>query len=307
MAVPKFNEFFIPVLKICGDKNIHKRAEICESCSKILNLTEEDMNEKTKKGTEYRYKDRTTWALSHLKHAGLLISEKNGFYQISEEGINVLNKNLQHIDEKFLFENYESYRQFKNKNKNKKSKKSEKKEETSEVEEVNLTPTERLEDAYNEINEELTDELYNMIMNNSPRFFEELVVKLLIKMGYGFNENSGQTTSLTKDGGIDGIIFEDELGLSQIHIQAKKHSQPIGQSYMKEFAYTLEHGIPKGVMITTSSFTSGAIKISKESAAQIVLIDGEKLTQLMIKHDVGVFTEYNYSIKKIDKDFFDED
>lgn len=169
-----------------------------------------------------------------------------------------------------------------------------------------MSPTERLEEAYDEINTELSEQLYDMIKKNSPRFFEKLVVKLLIGMGYGFNDNSGEVTPYTNDGGIDGIIFEDELGLSQIHIQAKQHTNPINKKDMKEFAYTLEHGIQKGVMITTSSFTKGAIEISDESDAQIVLIDGKKLTHLMIKYNVGVFTEYTYSIKKIDSDFFEE-
>lgn len=301
MVVPKFDEFFVPVLKSCNDKNAHKKLEIYEYCSKFLNLTEEDMAEKTAKGTEFKYKDRVTWALTHLKHAGLLISEKRGFYKISEEGVHVLNKNIP-ITLKFLSNHYETHRQFTNNKSN-----GSKQKELDDVKEVESTPTERLEDAYKEIIGELNDELYEMIMNNSPRFFEELVIELLLKMGYGLNEDSGQTTPLTKDGGIDGIIFEDELGLNQIHIQAKRHSKPIGKKDMKEFAYTLEHGIPKGVMITTSSFTTGAVDISKESDAQIVLIDGEKLTQLMIEHDVGVFTVYNYSIKKIDKDFFEED
>ena len=169
--------------------------------------------------------------------------------------------------------------------------------------EEKLSPTERLDEVYDEINTELSEQLYEMIINNSPQFFEKLVVRLLIKMGYGY----GKVTQYTNDGGIDGIIFEDELGLSQIHIQAKQHTNSIGKKDMKEFAYTLEHGIQKGVMITTSSFTKGAIDISEESDARIVLIDGKQLTQLMIKHDVGVFTEYTYSIKKIDSDFFEED
>lgn len=303
MVVPKFDEFFYPVLKSCNDGNAHKKTEIYEYCSNFLNLTEEDMAEKTAKGTDFKYKDRVTWALTHLKHANLLISEKRGIYKISDEGINVLNKNVS-VTLKFLSDNYEAHRQFTNKDKKNNESKQ---KELNDVKEVELTPTEHLEEAYNEIVDELNAELYDMIMANSPRFFEDLVVKLLIKMGYGLNEDSGQTTPLTKDGGIDGIIFEDELGLNQIHIQAKRHSHAIGKKDMKEFAYTLEHGIPKGVMITTSSFTPGAIDISEESDAQIVLIDGERLTQLMIKHDVGVFTEYNYAIKKIDKDFFEED
>ena len=233
-------------------------------------------------------------------HAGLLKKEGRGNYLITDEGKKILEEKLDYIDHNNLLQ-YESYKKYRNKNKynpNENDNPIEHKSTELKTIEEKLSPTERLDEAYDEINTELSEELYDMIINNSPRFFEKLVVKLLIKMGYGLNEEYGEVTPYAKDGGIDGIIFEDELGLSQIHIQAKQHTNPIGQKDMKEFAYTLEHGIQKGVMITTSSFTKGAIEISEESDAQIVLIDGKRLTQLMIKHDVGVFTEYTYSIKK---------
>jgi len=250
-----------------------------------------------------KYKNRTNWAIDHMFRAGLLKKESRGKYRITDEGKKILEKDLDYIDTNFLLK-YESFKEYRNPNYEDEN--NDRSDELEHIEEE-LSPTDRLDEAYNEINTQLSEEIYDLIINNSPKFFEKLVVKLLIKMGYGLNENSGEVTPYTKDGGIDGIIFEDELGLSQIHIQAKQHTNPIGKKDLKEFAYTLEHGIGKGVIITTSSFTKGAIEISEESDAQIVLIDGKQLTQLMIKHDVGVFTEYNYSIKKIDSDFFEEE
>lgn len=305
MSVPEFKYFYLSSLKFFKDKKIHTKKEISELNAEYFELTEKDKEEKTGKGTAIKYKDRTNWAIDHMFHAGLLKKEDRGMYLISEEGEKVLKKDLECIDYNFLLQ-YKTYEEYRNQG-NEKNNTTENKSNNIETIEEKLSPTDRLEEAYTEINTELSEELYDMILNNSPRFFEKLVVKLLIKMGYGLNEDSGKVTPYTNDGGIDGIIFEDELGLSQIHIQAKQHTHPIGKKDMKEFAYTLEHGIQKGVMITTSTFSTGAIEISEESDAQIVLIDGKRLTQLMIKHDVGVFTEYTYSIKKIDSDFFEED
>lgn len=309
MSVPEFKYFYLSSLEFFKDGEIHTKKEISELNADYFKLSEEDKKEKTGKGTALKYKDRTNWAIDHMFHAGLLKKEGRGNYLITDEGKKILEEKLDYIDHNDLLQ-YESYKKYRNKNKydpNVNNNHIENKPTELETIEEKLSPTERLEGAYDEINTELSEELYDMIINNSPRFFEKLVVKLLIKMGYGLNEEYGEVTPYAKDGGIDGIIFEDELGLSQIHIQAKQHTNPIGQKDMKEFAYTLEHGIQKGVMITTSSFTKGAIEISEESDAQIVLIDGKRLTQLMIKHDVGVFTEYTYSIKKIDSDFFEED
>ena len=305
VSVPEFKYFYLSSLEFFKDDNIHTKKEISELNADYFELSKEDKEERTGKGTALKYKDRTNWAIDHMFRAGLLKKQGRGNYLITDEGKKILEKNLDSIDHNYLLQ-YESYKKYRNQNNTEKSGKG---NETTELEtiEEKISPTDRLDEAYNEINAELSEELYDMIINNSPRFFEKLVVKLLIKMGYGLNEESGEVTQYTNDGGIDGIIFEDELGLSQIHIQAKQHTHPIGKKDLKEFAYTLEHGIQKGVMITTSSFTKGAIEISEESDAQIVLIDGKRLTQLMIKHDVGVFTEYTYSIKKIDSDFFEED
>lgn len=309
MSVPKFKYFYLSSLKFFNDNEIHTKKEISELNAEYFGLSEEDKKEKTGKSTSLRYKNRTNWAIDHMFHAGLLKKEGRGNYLITEEGKKTLEKNLDYIDYNYLLQ-YDSYKEYQNKNNDEQNGNDNPiMDNTDELEtiEEKLSPTERLDEAYEEINTELSEELYDMIINNTPRFFEKLVVKLLIKMGYGLNEEYGEVTPYAKDGGIDGIIFEDELGLSQIHIQAKQHTNPIGQKDMKEFAYTLEHGIQKGVMITTSSFTKGAIEISEESDAQIVLIDGKRLTQLMIKHNVGVFTEYTYSIKKIDSDFFEEE
>lgn len=309
MSVPEFKYFYLSSLEFFKDNQIHTKKEISELNAEYFGLSQEDKEEKTGKGKALKYKDRTKWAINHMFHAGLLKKEGRGNYLITNEGKKVLEEKLDCIDHNYLlkYESYDEYRNQNNKEKTGNENHTQNKSNENDNIEEKLSPTERLDEAYDEINTGLAEELYDMIINNDPKFFEKLVVKLLLKMGYGLNEEYGEVTPYVKDGGIDGIIYEDELGLNQIHIQAKQHTNPIGQKDMKEFAYTLEHGIQKGVMITTSSFTKGAIEISKESDAQIVLIDGKRLTQLMIKHDVGVFTEYTYSIKKIDSDFFEED
>lgn len=172
-----------------------------------------------------------------------------------------------------------------------------------------LSPQEIIQNQIDIINKQLADGLYETIMNNSPRFFEDLVVKLLIKMGYGgLDEKSGHITQYTNDGGIDGIIDEDVLGLSQIHIQAKRHKKwnKISNETMKNFARTVEHNNPKEVFITTY-FTKWAIDVANGSSAKIILIDGEKLTKLMIEYGLGASTEHIFSIKKIDRNFFEEE
>lgn len=310
MSVPEFKYFYLSSLEFFKDNEIHTKKEIAELNEEYFELSQKDKEERTGKGTALKYKDRTNWAINHMFHAGLLKKEGRGNYLITDEGKKILEKKLDCIDHNYLLQ-YKSYEDYRNKDNNEKNGNENSiqnnSNESETIVEEKLSPTERLDEAYDEINTDLSEQLYDMVINNTPRFFEKLVVKLLIKMGYGLNEESGEVTPYTNDGGIDGIIFEDELGLNQIHIQAKQHTNPIGQKDMKEFAYTLEHGIQKGVMITTSTFTKGAIEISEESDARIVLIDGKRLTQLMIKHDVGVFTEYTYSIKKIDSDFFEED
>jgi len=317
MVVPKYHELMLPILEFSKDGQEKSSRETREYLEEYFNLSEEDKNEKIASG-QLKISNRTGWARSTLKKAKFLKESKYAHLKITNLGFDILNENyggltrpliLEFLKEKSKanHEYKEAYEDFK---KFLRGEKIDKPGNQPNTTDEDLSPQEIIQNQIDIINNQLSEDLYNIIMNNSPRFFENLVVKLLIKMGYGgLDEESGHVTQYTNDGGIDGIIDEDVLGLSQIHIQAKRYKKEskISNETMKNFAWTVEHNNPKGVFITTSSFTKGAIDVAKESSANIVLIDGDKLTKLMIEYDLGVSTEYNYSVKKIDKDFFEEE
>ena len=318
MAVPKYHELMLPILEFSKDGQEKSSKETREYLENYFNLSEEDKNEKIASG-QLKISNRTGWARSTLKKARFLKETKYAHLKITNLGLEVLNEKYDGLTRPLILEilkekskinkeykeAYEYFKKFLNK-----GDKIDKPINGPTTLDEDLPPQEIIQNQIDIINNQLSEELYDIIMNNSPRFFENLVVKLLIKMGYGgLDEESGHVTQYTTDGGIDGIIDEDVLGLSQIHIQAKRYKKDnkISIDTMKNFAWTVEHNNPKGVFITTSSFTKGAIDVAKESSANIVLIDGEKLTKLMIEYDLGVSTEHNYSVKKIDKDFFEEE
>ena len=318
MVVPKYHELMLPILEFSKDGTEKSSKETREYLEDYFNLSDEDRNEKISSG-QLKISNRTGWARSTLKKAGFLESTEYAHLKITKLGLEVLNKNYERLTRPIIFkileEKSKENKQYKELFENFKIfiHKTDNSTETN-IESGNdgedLSPQEIIQNQIDIINNQLADELYETIMNNSPRFFEDLVVKLLIKMGYGgLDDKSGHVTPYTNDGGIDGIIDEDVLGLSQIHIQAKRHKKEnkISNETMKNFAWTVEHNNPKGVFITTSSFTKGAIDVANESSAKIILIDGEKLTKLMIEYGLGVSTEHNFSIKKIDRDFFEED
>lgn len=307
----------LPILDFSKDgveKNVKETKEYLEDC---FNLSDEDKNEKIPSGRSKMY-DRTSWARSTLKKAGFLENGKYAHLKITELGLEILKQNHEKLTRPIILEILE--------NKSKENKENKELFEsfksfigkTGDSCEINLessnndedlSPQEIIQNQIDLINNQLVDELYELIMSNSPWFFEDLVVKLLIKMGYGgLDDKSGYVTPCTNDGGIDGIIDEDVLGLTQIHIQAKRHKKEnkISSETMKNFAWTVEHNNPKGVFITTSFFTKGAIEVAKESSAKIILIDGEKLIKLMIEYGVGVSIEQAVYLKKIDRDFFEE-
>jgi restriction system protein len=168
------------------------------------------------------------------------------------------------------------------------------------------TPEEVLEDAYQNVRESLSDELLTTVKTVSPQFFEQLVVDLLVSMGYGgTREGAGRAVGGSGDGGIDGVINEDLLGLDSVYIQAKRWEAAVGRPEVQKFAGALQgHRSKKGVLITTSSFTHGAEEYVNTIENKIVLIDGATLTQLMMDHNVGVSPVSSYDIKKIDSDYF---
>lgn len=297
MPVPKFEEFFLPVLKFFDDDEIHTKVEVSKYMVEYFNLNEEELNERTSSGNSLRYKDRTGWAVDYLYRATLLDRVERGKYIISDEGKNVLKMDLENIDNNFLL-GYDSFKEFQNVSTTKTEVKYEK--------EV-LSPSDRINEALLEINNNLSSNLLEEIFSRDSDFFEKLVVDLLLKMGYGgFREEAGVVTKKTNDGGIDGIINEDILGLDKIAIQAKRHENTISRPDLQKFSGALSGmGIKKGVFITTSNFSNGAIDYVKQlHDTSIVLIDGNKLANLMIKFDLGTSTKEIYYVKDIDMDYF---
>lgn len=295
MPIPKFDELFNDVLELLSDKKEYKTRDVKEILSNKLDLTDEERQMLIPSGTEPIIKNRIGWSITSLKKAGYVESQKWGSVNITELGLKEHENNPDiTIDDLLKIPSYQEYMNGSS---------------TEVVEEVGeSTPEEEIEKSFTQINKKLAGELLENILNNDPIFFERLVLDLLLKMGYGdFRENAGETTSASNDGGIDGIISQDRLGLDKIAIQAKRYTENvIGRPILQNFAGALlGMGLTKGVFITTSTFTKGAIEYATNQAnLTIILIDGDKLADLMIEYNVGTFTSHTYEIKRIDSDYF---
>jgi restriction system protein len=297
MTVPDFQTLTLPVLQYYGDKLEHSKQETIDAVAIKIKLTDVDRNDLLPSGTQFRFDNRLSWAITYMLKAGLLNRTSRGRYAITNRGLIVLNENPEKITTKYL-EQFPEYLDFKKY----------KKETESETEENEMsTPQERLESSYLELRAQLSHDLLDRVIKSNPTFFEKLVVKLLVKLGYGGSiVDAGQAIGRSGDDGIDGIIKEDKLGLDVVNIQAKRwEKRTVGRPEIQAFAGSLEgQRSKKGVFITTSKFTSDAQDYVKRIEKKIVLIDGEQLTQLMIDNGVGVSEESRYIINKIDEDFF---
>ncbi len=299
MAVPSFSDFFIYLLKAIEDGELHTLKEVSQTIAGEMQLSDEDMQELLPSGKQPRYINRILWARTYLGKAGLVETPQRGKYRITETGLEALNSGDK-IDLKFL-DRYESFRAFRNT--------SQFESQDIEDEDENESPVEILEAAFSQIESSLASDLMEEVMKLTPHEFEKMVVRLLLQMGYGNGiEKAGFVTQASNDGGIDGIVKEDQLGFSNIYIQAKQWSakQTVQKPEIQKFVGALQgKQAQKGLFITTASFSSGAIQYANNLlGVKVVLIDGQDLTKLMIKHNVGVSLEQIYEIKKIDSDFF---
>lgn len=302
MTIPNFQAFILPILQLIKDKQEHKTRDIIEQAADILGLTEEDKQKLLPSKTQTSYYNRGMWARTYLKKACLLDYSKRGFIRITQRGLDLLATNPDKITETFLLEQYEEFRNFL------KESKQENINNTTSTEEQK-TPDELIMQAQLILTSHLESDLLTRILDNSPAFFEELVVKLLLAMGYGGSEKDIlQMRGKSNDGGIDGIIKQDILGLNEVYIQAKRWSGNVSRPEIQKFVGAV-HGknANKGIFITTSSFTIDAIEYAKNINSTIVLIDGEQLVKLMIEYNVGVQIKETIYIKKIDEDFFSEE
>lgn len=303
MPVPDFQTLMLPLLKFASDGEPHSMPDAREYLAKEFSLSESDLKEMLPSGRQTKFGNRVAWAKVYLSQAGLLESPRRGIFVISEEGRKVLSNPPDKITVKYL-EQFPKFLEFRLRGKENKTCKTDI-ETKNNVE----TPEEILEQAAQDLHEELARELIRQVKNNSASFFEKLVVELLVKMGYGGSiKDAGQAVGRSGDEGIDGIIKEDRLGLDLIYMQAKRWDQPIGRPELQKFIGAL-HGkrAKKGVFITTSTFTQNAIDYINTVDPNVVLIDGKRLVDLMIEYGLGVSVSNTIEIKKIDSDYFVEE
>lgn len=304
MAVPKFFEFLPSIMKLLSGGDALSLKEIRTQVIADKGLSEEDRNMLLPSGFQRVADNRVHWAVHYLKKAGLIYAVQKGHYKITHEGVEAWQDIGENINLQYL-KRYESYQSFISGTTSGQSISNE-----TEAPEQN-TPQDNFDTAYRKINDELADNLMDAIMDQSPDFFEHLVVRLLVKMGYGGAfDDAGVVVGHSGDEGIDGIIREDKLGFNSIYIQAKRWSpdKTIGRPEIQQFMGALAgQGASKGLFITTARFTNEARSYAaKHLSSKIVLVDGQRLTRLMIEYDVGVSTQTIYAIKRLDSDFFNE-
>ena len=298
MAVPKYHEFYNIFLESLSDGQVHSMQDCLNYIKIHIRFTSEDLAETIPSGSP-KWINRVGWCKTHLKIAGLISYHSRGHYQITDIGKSILQEGII-INDAILIERFPTFAEAKRK------RPSQIIESTTINEE---TPQELFEKSYQEITAELSNELLTAVLNMSPDFFERLVVKLMEAMGYGGYEGAGFVTKSSGDNGVDGVIYEDKLGFNLIYIQAKRWAphktidKPEIQKFMGALAGPPK--IEKGLFIATSKFSSGAQKYADDQ--HIILVDGKKLTDLMIEFDVGVQTQKIYKIKRVDNDFFTEE
>ena len=299
MSVPEFQEYHFPLLQAFADGEVHRSREMVTPMAEQFNLSEEDISELLPSGTQTKLENRVQWAIYFLFRAALLHRPARGSYSISEEGRAVLVNPPPRIDRQFLMK-YPSFQEFQ-------SIKGKKPGDAPEP--AGLTPDEQIGDAYREVNETLISDLKDRMAKMDPYIFEQLILDLLSAMGYGGSrEEAAKVTKKSADEGIDGVINEDRLGLDVIYVQAKRWKDQVGRKEIQSFVGALAgKQANKGVFISTSNFSNHARDYTDSVPQKVILIDGTRLAELMIEHDIGVSTERTIRIKRIDSDYFEED
>lgn len=298
MAIPKFDETMLPILQVLSSEETLSLIDVAQILDeKFFNLTDEERKETVSNGYT-RFFDRVGWGRTYLKKAGLLEQPERGKVKITREGLRVLEEGTKVIDVDFLSK-YPSFLEFKVGNKNKT------KEEVIGAVSQKMSPQDMIDAGYQNIRDTLKDDLIEKLRETNPYFFEKVVLILFQAMGYGeFKE-----TPKSNDGGIDGVINQDALGLEKIYIQAKRYAENniVREPAIRDFIGAMSGDVSKGIFVTTSGFSEDAIlKAANDHNHKIILIDGDRLTDLMIKYDVGVQEQSVYKIKEVDADFFDE-
>jgi len=298
MAVPDFQSFFKPLLDLAADGKEHSNQEAREVIAKVMSLPEADLEERLPSGIQTKFENRVAWAKSYFIQAKVLESPRRSMFRITQRGMDLHKEGHKRIDVRILNQ-YPEFLEFHKA----KSPKEEEQEPSKE------TPEETLQKSYESIRGDLAGQIVQRIANNSPQFFERLVVDLMVAMGYGGSRaDAGKSIGGSGDEGIDGIIKEDRLGLDLVYLQAKRWEGTVGRPDVQKFVGAL-HGkrAKKGVFITTSKFSDDAKNYVETIDPKVILIDGRMLAELMIDYGLGTTTTATFHVKRIDSDFFTEE
>ncbi len=298
MAIPDFQILMLPLLRLAQDGNEHRLADSRQPLAAAFSLTTEEQHELLPSGQQSRFNNRVAWAKVYLERAGLLAKTRRGYFKITDRGLTVLRNPPQRVNVAFL-KQFAGFDEFLTKTP----------DGASDGSMDERTPEETLQFAHKTIRASLAAELIALVKSATPAFFERLVLDLLLSMGYGGSgEKAGMLTGAGADEGIDGIINEDQLGLDVIYLQAKRWENTVGRPEIQKFVGAL-HGrrAKKGVFLTTSSFSKDAVDYAANIESKIILIDGEKLANLMIDFNVGVSRSQVYEVKRVDSDYFADD
>ena len=302
MTIPNYQNFLLPLLQLLEDGREYSVRELYDTLADQLAFSEADRQQMLPSGQQKTYENRIGWATTYLKKAALITRPKRAHVIITDRGRELLAQRPEKITAKSL-EVFPEYQEF--------CQGTVKSDSIAPVPielESDRTPEEVLQDAYLTLRSEVADEMLQCLKSSSPAFFERVVVDLLVAMGYGGSRKAaGQAIGGSGDGGVDGIISEDPLGLDNIYIQAKRWEGTVGRPIVQAFAGSLEgFRARKGVVITTSDFSKEAKDYVTRIEKKIVLINGEMLTELMLDNNVGVSEKERFVVKRIDADYFDE-
>ena len=300
MAIPSYEKFLLPVLKLLSDGKVRTKQEIVRTMAKQFQLSEDELAETLPSQTQPTYVNRIGWAITYLKKAELIVSPSRANFKITDEGKKLVENNVSDLTAKDL-KQYEPFLKF--------IKTSHKQNDTDHTIQEETTPLENMINNFELLRKEVCDEILQKILEQSPDFFEQLVVDLVVAMGYGGSiEDAGKATKRTGDEGIDGIIKQDRLGLDNIYLQAKRWQRDnvVSRPEIQKFVGALAgQGARKGIFITTSRFSKDALEYKPRNDTSVILIDGQKLVELMYEYNIGVTTEMKFEIKRLDSDYFD--
>lgn len=307
MSIPDFQTLMLPVLRVTAEKNEEvKISDVVTQLAEEFALTSDELSQLLPSGKQTTFSNRVHWAKSYLGKAGLVELTKRAHFRITDRGREVLAIPPERIDIKYLnqFPGFQKFRDVSEEDGNSAS--SIPVDNTS-----TLTPDEVMRSAHRQLEAALADEMLQRIRSGTPAFFESLTVRLLVRMGYG----GGSVTDVAKalvggpgDGGVDGVIDQDPLGLDRIYVQAKRYAagNTVGAGDIRSFFGSLDRfKATKGLFVTASTFTASARQTAEQLSKRIVLMDGDQLTRLMIFHGVGCVIEETLHVKKVDEEFFE--